>query len=332
MRTNLFTKIAFAVLLAFTVNSVVYFGFGNIYSSKILNVQHFQEQFQSGVYQYRILSAYLLVWIYESISSLSLDFQLIKLKFFADDSDPKLYLSLYVLNTFFLCLSATLLMLISDIRDFMATPSEKILVVATAIFSIAITQFVIVPYDISSYFFLLLFAWIFLKYDRNESGFLLGLLVVILIVSTANRESAAISVAFAATLLWRKFGWQQKSILPVALLGFTFLGTYLGMRFFADTFATNDGNLLVENLSQPKNFLGILFWGVFFSLSVLISKSRQNRQNILVFHLLSLPYILMCFYSGILYEARLYIPLFLSALMLAFLHYPPSEKSTLIPD
>lgn len=308
------------MLLAFTVNTVVYFGFGNIYSSRILNMQNFQEQFQSGIYQYRILSGYLLVWIYEILSTLPVDFQVFKLKFFADNSDPKMFLSFYLLNTFFLCLSAALMMLMMETRNFLGTSTEKIFAVATVVFSIVITQFVIVPYDISSYFFLLLFAWIFFKYYHHQSSLFLGLSAVTIILSTFNRESAAISVAFAATLLWSKFGWRRESVLPIALLGFSFLGTYLAMRFLAHSFATNDGNLLAQNLSQPKNFLGILFWLVFFGFTLLVSKNLENRKNILIFHLLSLPYVAMCFYSGIMYEVRLYIPLFISGLLLAFIN------------
>ena len=161
------------MLLAFTVSSFVYFGFANIYSSKILNDQSFQEQFQSGIYQYRILSAYFLVWIYEFLSTLNLDYELFKLKFLNSNSEPQMYLSFYILNTIFIMLSAAMVVFITESKSFVATHSEKLLITAVAIFSIALSQFVVVPYDISSYFLLLVF---FRKNDIEIASNLLPIL------------------------------------------------------------------------------------------------------------------------------------------------------------
>lgn len=305
------------MLLAFTVNSFVYFAFGNIYSSKILNYQSFQEQFHSGIYQYRILSGHFLVWIYDFLGTLNINYEVFKLKFLNPNSEPQMYLSFYILNTFFIILTAVMMTLIAENKRFITSDSEKILITSVGIFVIAITQFVIVPYDISSYFFLLLFIWIFLKYLENLNSKYLILLAIVLIVSTINRESSALSISFAATLLYAKFGLKKETIIPIFILGITFLITYLGMRFINESFTTNDGSLLKENFTLPKNLLGILFWIVFFAFTILISKDQKARKNILVFHLISLPYILMSFYTGILYEIRLYIPLFLTSLFLS---------------
>lgn len=302
--------------MAFVVNSFVYFSFGNIYSSAILSYDNFQEQFHSGIYQYRILSGYFLVWIYNLLSGLNLDYQIFKFKFFNQDSEPQLYFAFYLLNTFFLVLSSILMVLITEGKNFIATESEKILMISAAVFVIAISQFVIVPYDVSSYFFLLLFFWIFLKYLDEGSVAVFILLVAVLSVSTLNRESSALSLSLAATLLYGKFGLGKRMLIPVAILGATFLAVYLGMRFFNESFSTNDGNLLAQNFTQPKNMLGVLFWVVFFVFTLILSKDKTALRNILIFHLLAAPYILMCFYSGILYEIRLYIPLFLTSLYL----------------
>ena len=138
-----------------------------------------------------------------------------------------------------------------------------------------------------------------------------------MLISTLNRESSALSLSLTATLLYAKFGLKKGTLIPVALLGITFLMAYFGMRLMNESFTTNDGNLLIQNFSQPKNVLGLLFWLLFFVFSVLLAKDRKAVQNILIFHLLSTPYIVMCFYAGIIYEIRLYIPLFLCALFLS---------------
>lgn len=314
------------MLFAFTVNSFVYFGFGNIYSSKILNYAEFQNQFANGIYQYRILSGYFLVWVYEFLGSLNLNYDIFKLKFLNPASEPQMYLSFYVLNTFFSVLCAAMMVLISEQKKFLATESEKILITAIGIFTIALTQFVIVPYDNSSYFFFLLFFYFLINYLNRGSNYLLIILVVIMALSTLNRESSALSISLAATLLFSKFGIKKQTLLPVAILTFTFIAVYLGMRFANESFSTNDGNLLAENFTQPKNFLGMLFWFVFFVFTLMISIGNEQRKMILIFHLLAIPYILMSFYTGILYEARLYVPLFLGGLVLSRHHKTSFKK------
>ena len=316
MKLNLLSKIIFAVLLAFTVNSFVYFGFANVYSSKILNIESFQDQFHSGIYQYRILSGYFLIWIYDFLSSLNLDYSIFKLKFLNPDSEPQMYLSFYILNTFFIMLSAAILVIITESKSIVATYSEKLLISAVAIFCVALSQFVIVPYDISSYFFLLLFFYFLIQYLEKQSVSKLIFLSIILLVSTLNRESSALSLSLAATLLYSKFGLKKESILPIAALTIVFLGVYFGLRITSENFTTNDGNLLIHNFTQPKNILGLLFWAVFFVFTLILAKDQKAFKQILLFHLLSFPYLVLCFYTGIIYEIRLYIPLFLTSILL----------------
>lgn len=304
------------MLLAFTVNSFVYFGFANVYSSKILNIESFQDQFHSGIYQYRILSGYFLIWIYDFLSSLNLDYSIFKLKFLNPDSEPQMYLSFYILNTFFIMLSAAILVIITESKSIVATYSEKLLISAVAIFCVALSQFVIVPYDISSYFFLLLFFYFLIQYLEKQSVSKLIFLSIILLVSTLNRESSALSLSLAATLLYSKFGLKKESILPIAALTIVFLGVYFGLRITSENFTTNDGNLLIHNFTQPKNILGLLFWAVFFVFTLILAKDQKAFKQILLFHLLSFPYLVLCFYTGIIYEIRLYIPLFLTSILL----------------
>lgn len=317
MKFRKITNMLFLTVLAFLLNTFVYFAFGNIYSSSILNYPAFQEQFSGGIYRYRILSVYALLYIYDLLGTLNLDYSVFKLKFLNPDSEPQMFLAFYMLNTFFSALTAVMMVLITESKQFAATASEKVLMASLSIFVIALSQFVIVPYDVSSYFFLLLFFWVFLKYLNNKSPGNFILLAVIVAVSTLNRESAALSVSLAATLLCSRFGLKKATIIPVAALAGTFLTVYLGMRLVAETFSTNDGNLLLQNFTQPKNILGLVFWFTFFAFTLLISNGKEQTRNILVFHTLSAPYIVMCLYTGILYEARLYVPLFLTILILA---------------
>lgn len=304
------------MLLAFTVSSFVYFSFANIYSSEILNYQNFSTQFHSGIYQYRILSGYFLDGIYHFLGSLHPDYQMFRLRFLSPDADPQMYLSFYILNTLFLMLSSGMMVLIAHCKTFIATPAEKLLFPVIGIFVMALSQFVIVPYDCSSYFFILLFFRVFLGYlDSQKTEFLI-ILCIILLISALNRESAALSLSLAATLLYRKFGTRKETLVPLGILTLIFVLTYIGMRISGNSFSTNDGNLFFSNLTDPKNMLGLLFWIVFFCVSLMLAHGKSGRRNILLFHLFALPYLIMCFYTGILYEIRLYVPVFLTALFL----------------
>ena len=95
LKINLISKFLFVGLFAIVVNSFIYFSFGNIYSSSVLNYTDFQNQFHSGIYQYRILSGYFLTLIYDILSTLNIDYQLFKLKFINENAEPQMHLSFY---------------------------------------------------------------------------------------------------------------------------------------------------------------------------------------------------------------------------------------------
>jgi len=316
LKLNLFPRLIFAALLAFAVSTVIYFSFGNIYSSALFTYGEFKVQFDSGIYRYRILSGYFVLAVYGVLSDLNIDFEVFKLKLFAKNADPALYLSFYIVNTFFLMISAVVMILITLTESFAATHVEKILLVSVAVFTIALSQFVIVPYDVPGYFMQLLFFLLLIKYTAKPTTAQLLLLVIIVAVSTLNRESSALSIALAATVLYAKYGLKKESLVPVALLAAAFLAVYLGMRLFNDSFVTNDGNLLWQNFTQPKNILGLFLWILFLVFSLILAKDQTAAKYILLFHLFSAPYIIMCFYSGVLYEIRLYVPIFITSLFL----------------
>ena len=318
MKKLLNMNLCFTIVLTILVNTIVYFSFANVYSSTILNFESFNTQFENGIYQYRILSAQLLINIYEILGSLNIDYKIFKLHFINPESEPQMYLSFYILNTFFAVLSSILLHLVLHSKWVTSTPTESLLITNFCVLMMALSQYVIVPYDFSSYFFLLLFMIVFLQYLENAKTNTLLISCLIIILSTLNRESSALALALASTLLYDKYGLKKETILPMVGLTIAFLLTYIALRFNTNEVITNDGNLSIENFTVSKNWLGFLFSIYLFIFSLLLSKDKKKQaRNILIFHILSLPYIIMCFYSGILYEVRLYIPLFLISLILS---------------
>ncbi|MPS72767.1 MAG: hypothetical protein E2590_06375 [Chryseobacterium sp.] len=316
MKVNLFFKIIFVTLFAIVVNIFIYFAFGSVYSAPLFNIDSFKEQYESGVYQYRWLSTSLLIYIYNFLEGLPFEIRL-KMDFWDKNAQPNMFFAYAFLNTFFLILTNIVLLLITETKYFFANQSEKIFVITLSTLSIGLSQFVLVPYDCSSYFFLFVFVLIFLKYMENKRLVLFLVLISILMISTLNRESSALSLSFAAVFLYNKYGLNKESWQPLVYLLIGFLATYIGVRLATDSFEIRNENFFVGNVTQTRSLFGILFWIVFFVFSLLVSNNRQTTRNILIFHLFSLPYIIMCFYTGALYEIRLYIPIFLSCLMIS---------------
>lgn len=319
-------RLLLLMAMAFLINSFIYFSFANTYSSAIINIQSFEAQFQAGIYQYRILSGYLFRLTYDFITGLHLNYEVFALKFLNKESEVPALLSFYALNTLFLIASAVVLNSILGSKKMLGTSAEKVMAGLMILFTMGLTQFVMVPYDVSSYFFLLLFFLLFLKYLEKSTPALLFLLCLLVVLSALNRETAALSIAVAATLLYSRFGLSRKSLLPILALVGSFLGVYLGLRWMNASFSTNDGNLLLQNFTEPKNLLGLAFWVVFFLFALFVAKGKAQRKLILLFHLCSAPYIFMCFYTGIIYEVRLYVPLFTVSMLLAHLKLQQTNR------
>lgn len=316
MKVNLSIKFIFVIFFAIVVNIFIYFAFGSVYTAPLFNIDSFKHQYESGVYQYRWLSTSLLIYIYDFLEGLPFRIKL-KMDFWDKRAEPNMFLAYAFLNMFFSVLANIILLLITETKQFFANQSEKIFVITISTFSIGLSQFVLVPYDCSSYFFLFAFVFVFLEYLENKKMILLLAMIIILIVSTLNRESSALSLSFAAVFLYFKYGFKKESLLPLLYLLIGFLLAYIWVRLAADSFEIRNENFFVENMIHVRNKFGILFWIVFFVFSLLVSNNRQTSKNILIFHLFSLPYILMCFYTGALYEIRLYIPIFLTSLIIS---------------
>ena len=139
-------------MLAFTVNIFVYFSFGNIYSSTLFNHETFVEQYKNGIHQYRFLSTEIFLWLHNIFINLPFEIPL-KGYFWNPSGQNEMLITYFTINTFFLCLSAILLGWIMDLKTINANNTDKILVPILGVFAIIITQYIVVPYDNSSYFF-----------------------------------------------------------------------------------------------------------------------------------------------------------------------------------
>lgn len=97
-----------------------------------------------------------------------------------------------------------------------------------------------------------------------------------------------------------------------------YLIAYIGIRLY---FQNNTIFMYITFLSilLPKNLIGLLAWILLFNLSISLVNHKKNKLLIIYFHILSIPYIFSCFFTGLIFEMRLYIPLFLTSVILALM-------------
>lgn len=321
IKTATIRAMVFAALIAFVSSYIVYFGFTTNYTANAFSPPSFKDQYAHQVYKYRILSQYLLTRLDSALGD-RFPSKAAEMRLLLQDNhaSERFYYSYYYLNTFFMVLLSIVLVLLVDLDNSINIPkNEKSLIVFLVILLINLTQYVVCPYDISSYFFQLLTIFVFLKY--LEKYFFTSLIVIclLLVIATLNRESSALTVSFLILLTLCKGGLSKRSLFSLSPMVLSFLITYYSLRYFIKT--PDPKNVTIDfvefNLNFYINRIGILFWFVFIYFTLAIGNSKENRLLIVAYHIISLPYIWTCFTAGILWEVRLYMPLFLGSLFLA---------------
>jgi len=321
MKFRLIPALVIGITLSIVTSEIVYFGYTPKYGPIIFSRNAFESMFDHDVFKYRLLSQHLLFglddWLVEHIFSSKNRKPVLN-----PNKNNHFYVALYYLNTFSLCLTTIIVVLLLRLkRAFILTDSERYLFLYLTILIINFSQFVVSPYDVSSYFFQLLIFYLFLSFSDKDFYFTIGCISALIFISTLNRESSALSISLASILLYKKLGISQKTILSTLILLAFFAVTYVGLRYIVVDpqsvhFTYKDAGNLLANI----NIIGLLFWAIFFCLSLGISGSTENRKAIFVYHLLSLPYIIVCFRNGVLWEVRLYVPLLLSSLFISKLN------------
>ena len=302
MKSRLVYVLFLTILFCCITSYIVYFGFVSNYSHRMFSRPAFIDLYGKGIFHYRVLSRNLLLGLDDLI----------------DPSGKQFYQTTFYFNTFFLVLSGIVTVLLFHLRRvFRLSEGEKILFILLIPLIINITQFVVVPYDTLGYFFQLLITYIFLAFYEKEFAFATLSISLLLIVSTLNRESSAINLSFLITLLLFVYGWNRRTILTSAAFILSFLVTYVLLRVVIGEAPPSGPNALIGHLGIFVNQVGIAFWLVTAAFVHLLANDRRNRRLLLCFYLLSTPYIFLVLKDGILWEIRLYIPLFLGSLLLS---------------
>ena len=291
------------LVLPFVLVFTSMFLYKTTYTTGLFNENSHREQYENSVYKYRIAGSYLLLEIYDLIKDSKLSaFKTWDKRLNLSGTDPNynlaFYLS-YVILTLFFWILCNLVLYILYLKNKLNNPSGAIISIN---FLLLIGNFVITPYDLPSYFFILLALALF-----NSKNNILNMSLII-ILATLFRESSALIissfVSYQYIIRKENIITSFKKSIPLII---SFLIIYFGVRMFlgdlifSEGFKENTGFRYIYQLLFVFSFFGILMMNV----------SKYFKNLIYIFLILSLPYIFTIFYSGLMVELRLTIPIFL---------------------
>ncbi len=320
MRSERLQKIARFLCLAwivpFVLGLVVYYGFTTNYTTGVFSEAGFEHRYENSVYRYRVLGR----WIHQQTHRLIEDQDLLalaprSLEVLDGEGSAEHYTAYFLSNTFFLCLTSSVLFLVLGRSALARSPGLADALLLLLCLLMAISQYVVVPYDMVSYFFLACAFYLIAGKPDLRGAAALGLVVAL---GTLSRETAALIPAFFLAshqrrLLSRPFRWNAYHSTLVFLL-LCFAATYLAARLALGSGGTVFQSFrLWHNLGNPFSLAGLLFFAAI--LVVLLLDARARRECV-VFLVACLPYLLFAVIVGQPWEIRLWVPVILSIAVL----------------
>jgi hypothetical protein len=307
-------------IIPVVLSTIVYYGFSTNYTKGVFTKQGFEQQYENGIYKYRVLGQTMLLKTHAIIQRLELPV------LHYNEGDWEFYSAYFYLNTAFLCLTClTLFFVLGGLnnRNFLAVDLPLLFMSCL----MTITQYVVVPYDMLSYFFLSIAALLIL--NQKQTILKQIVLCIVVILATLTRETASLILAFYFTVHYKdifkktgsfKINNYQRELLIITLC---FLCTYFGLRF---TLGFENGiyqSITLNSLLNPLCILSLLF---FISISILIIITKEKTTKTIVFLISTLPYTIPLLGISQLWEIRLWVPVIL---LLIILKIPNSTNYSL---
>lgn len=322
-RNILLIIIAFPIFLQI----ITYYGFQSAYDS--YNTWPDDFRYRSGIYGYRILSNEGVNTIFYLLQKLmQQDFPF---KDYLAKKGSTYYHALFIFNSIFAVGSSVTSYGILKSKTWFPGLSVKSMVAIVLALAglLAISQFVITPYDTMAVFLFLITAAVSFRYiEAYKFKYMLGVSFLILL-STLNRETACLNLSFLAALMIPKFSKNFKDDLKMLwqlwLPVLVFLGTYFILRALKtgqeDTYIF-ESITLVHNFTGINQILGWLFGILLLILIYFFTPTQANKKMISQFLFFSIPYVVLIFTVGILWEIRLYVPLMYGCVLLGGFRVP----------
>jgi hypothetical protein len=297
---------------------IVYQGFSTNYTARVFSEQGFHRQYDQGIYRYRVLGKIVFLKTYDAVKQYGLPtIAPASLKLQDPQGDRQFYSAYFYVNTFFLCLMCIVLFFIFGRRNQALGFLTLDLPILFLCSLIALTQYVVAPYDILSYFFLTVAAWLIVRGDRSLWN--PAALCMIVILATLTRETAVLIPAFHFAVHYKailtkptsfKINKQQGIII---LLAICFTATYIALRM-----AFGSEQALFQRWMTLEDFTIYPIAGLTFAASILLLLflSGEVTTEMTIFFIAALPYIASIPFIANPWEIRLWMPVILFLMIL----------------
>ncbi|WP_390452470.1 hypothetical protein [Chryseobacterium sp. Alg-005] len=232
------------------------------------------------------------------------------------------YHSTFLINAFFFILSSIILDKIFKLKPVEAIRNIHIrrMLHLLAVFFMVILQYVPTNCDMIAIFFYLSGVYFTLTYLDGRKPTDLMMLGIVIIISTFARETACLNIAFFAAIFFDPQTYRKRDfavIKEMLLLVIAFVLPYVGLRLAIRQEASFfEGIYLMKNFTSPYNLAGLLFGviAMYFAYQLCQKEGKGIVKKYLFF---SLPYLIMITLVGLFWEARLFLPLILTGIVLA---------------
>lgn len=316
--------IAVSVVVPVLLMLFAYYGFSTNYTRWVFGEQSFRGQYERGIYRYRIVGREGVLATHRYVTSRvqspnekPIVFTQERMPWLDGAGDLAFYNAYFVWNTLGLVLAMLALgLMLRDPKLFALAEPELSLWVLSSAALLALTQFVVTPYDTWAAALLIGGAWASLRALIAPSVMRVAVAVALLVVGALNRETALLNVALVGAFAWSWFGISRRSIIAAAIAGVTFAATYLSLRLVYGTSSGafdsfEFGGFVRDTFSRIGSLTLLCALGV----PLLVPGASLKLYG--RFLLFALPYLLVTLGAGVTWEVRLWVPLFLCGLICA---------------
>ncbi len=332
-RSTVLRYVIIGILLPLFVQYIIFFRYTGNYMLDVYSEKGFKNFYNNDVFRYRVLGKAFFLKLYSKMT----DGSKIKktkgssiydkrLTAMDAEADPAFYFTYFLVATLFTILTSfALLYLFDSVSLFEMTVLRKIFITTGIIFLTGFLEYVATPYDNLTYFFIVVFCLLFLKFLQTKRWLYFVLLNLTIILAALNHESALVNLSFMAAVYYSSYGFQSRwirlTIVPVLL----YLLTWIGLRLFighSEAGAVTGGLKLFRNLNilNIASFMGITFSIIVFYFLFKIAELSDNKKNVLNFLVMASPYIIMIPVIGLIVEARLWMPVIIGGIIISQLN------------
>lgn len=312
----------FTIILPLLLFSMSYYGFESSYT-RLKTAERPPDYLFSSVYAYRVIPNYLSLYL-TGVVGYIIDNYLGFFQKFLHKNGTAFYHGLFLMNSFFFVLSSVIFNKILKLKpvELLLNANVKGIVHLLSIFFIVITQYAPTNCDMMALFCYLTGVFFTLKYLYTNQSVYFYSLIGLIFLSTFVRETACLNIAFFAALFLNfdelkkgnyKFIWKT---IPLII---AFLIAYLGLRkIIVQETTFVEGFYINRNFESPFNLAGLLFGCVVLYFVYQLCVSVENKTVLKKYLFFSLPYLIMITMVGLYWEIRLFLPLILTGIIIAY--------------